>query len=80
LAAAELQTCVAKVSGTRPPITADPSVDVPVQIYVGESPHAAKHGVTADRLEHVAYRIASGEKWLALIGDGTTNQATRQVT
>ena len=71
LAAAELQTYVAKISGARLPIRAEPSVDVPVQIYVGESPHAAKLGVTADRLEHGAYRIASGEKWLALVGDDT---------
>ena len=71
LAAAELQTYVAKISGARLPIRVEPSVDVPVQIYVGESPHAAKLGVTADRLEHGAYRIASGEKWLALIGDDT---------
>ncbi len=71
LAAAELQTYVAKISGARLPIRAEPSVDVLVQIYVGESPHAAKLGVTADRLEHGAYRIASGEKWLALIGDDT---------
>jgi hypothetical protein len=71
LAAAELQTYVAKISGARLPIRADPSADVPVQIYVGESTHAAKLGVTADRLEHGAYRIASGEKWLALIGDDT---------
>ena len=55
----------------RLPIRVEPSVDVPVQIYVGESSHAAKLGVTADRLEHGAYRIASGEKWLALIGDDT---------
>jgi len=71
LAAAELQTYVAKISGARLPIRVEPSADVPVQIYVGESPHAAKLGVTADRLEHGAYRIASGEKWLALIGDDT---------
>jgi hypothetical protein len=45
--------------------------DVPVQIYVGESPHAAKLDVTADRLEDGDYRIASGEKWLALIGEDT---------
>jgi hypothetical protein len=69
LAAAELQTCVAKISGARLPIRAEPSADVPVQIYVGERPHAAKLGVTADRLEHGAYRIASGDKWLTLIGD-----------
>jgi hypothetical protein len=71
LAATELQTCVAKISGALLPIRAEPSADVPVQIYVGESPHAAKLGVTADRLEHGAYRIASGEKWLALIGEDT---------
>ena len=71
LAAAELQTYVAKISGARLPIRAEPSVDVPVQIYVGESPHAAKLGVTTERLEHAAYRIAAGDKWLALIGDDT---------
>jgi hypothetical protein len=54
LAAAELQSYVAKISAARLPIRAEPSVDVPVQIYVGESPHAAKLGVTADRLEHGA--------------------------
>jgi hypothetical protein len=57
--------------GARLPIRVEPSGDVPVLIYVGESPHAAKLGVTADRLEHGAYRIASGKKWLALIGDDT---------
>jgi len=71
LAAAELQTNVAKISGARLPIKTKPSADVPVQIYAGESPYAAKLGVIADRLEHSAYRIASGEKWLALIGDDT---------
>ena len=71
LAAAELQTYVTKISGARLPIRAELSADVPVQIYTGESPQAAKLGVTADRLEHGAYRIASGEKWLALIGDDT---------
>ena len=70
LAAADLQTYVAKISGARFPIRVEPSVDVPVPIYAGESPHAAKLGVTADRLEHGAYRIASGENWLALIGEG----------
>ena len=74
LAATELQTCVAKISGVRLPIRTEPSVNVPVQIYTGESPHAAKLGVTADRLEHGAYRIASGEKWLALYGDDTDFQ------
>ncbi|MGZ0174733.1 MAG: hypothetical protein ACKVHE_34985, partial [Planctomycetales bacterium] len=37
LAATELQTYMAKISGARLPIRTEPSVDVPVQIYVGES-------------------------------------------
>jgi hypothetical protein len=41
LAAAELQTCVVKLSGARLPIRVDSSVDVSVQIYTGESRHAA---------------------------------------
>ena len=41
LAAAELQTYVANISGARLPIRAEPSADVPVQIYIGESRHAA---------------------------------------
>ena len=49
LAVAELQTCVAKFSSARLSIRAEPSADVPVQIYVAESPHAVKLGVTADR-------------------------------
>jgi hypothetical protein len=69
LAATELETHVAKISDAQLPIRVKPSIDVPVQIYFGESPHAAKLGVTADRLEHGVYRIASGEKWLALIGE-----------
>lgn len=69
LAAADLQTYVAKISGERLPIKTKPSADVPVQIYVGESPHAVKLGVTSEGLKHGAYRIVSGDNWLALIGD-----------
>ena len=61
-AAAELQTYVAKISGARLPIRVEPSVDVPVQIYTGESPHAAKLGFTADCLEDgVSSRVSSGD-------------------
>ena len=63
LAAAELQIYVAKISGARLPIRAEPSVDVPVQIYVGESPHAAKLRVTAVRLENGAYASLPVTKW-----------------
>ncbi len=71
LAAAELRTYVEKMSGARLPIATEPSEDVPVRIYVGESSHAEKLGITAEGLEYGAYRIVSGENWLALIGDDT---------
>ena len=69
LAAAELQETIQKISGAQLPITTTPARDV--VIYVGESGHARKLGVTADGLEHGAYRMKSGENWLALIGDDT---------
>ncbi|MDB4749444.1 DUF4838 domain-containing protein [Rubripirellula sp.] len=71
LAAAELQTYVAKISGAQLPIRNEPSSDAPVQIYVGESRHLKNLGITAEGLEHGAYRIVSGERWLALLGDDT---------
>ena len=71
LAAHELKTSIEKISGAKLSISTKPSTDVPVQVYVGESPHAEKLGVTAEGLKHGAYRIVSGENWLVLIGDDT---------
>jgi len=71
LAAHELQTSIAKISGAKLTIATTPSADVPVQIYVGASAHAEKLGITAEGLKYGAYRIVSGENWLALIGDDT---------
>jgi len=71
LAAHELQTSVERISGAKLSITTKPSVEVPVQVYVGASQHAEKLGITADGLKHGAYRIVSGENWLVLIGDDT---------
>ena len=70
LAADELQLTVEKISGAKLPVTTNPS-GAEVAIYVGESPHLQKLGVTAKGLKYGAYRIASGENWLALIGDDT---------
>lgn len=71
LAAHELQTSIAKISGAKLSIATTPTVDVPVKIYVGASPHTEKLGITAAGLKHGAYRIVSGDNWLALIGDDT---------
>ncbi|HQZ63934.1 MAG TPA: DUF4838 domain-containing protein [Planctomycetaceae bacterium] len=69
LAAQELQDSVEKISGAKLPIALTPSADVPVQIYVGRSVHTDRLNVTADGLQHGAYRIVSGDHWLVLIGE-----------
>ena len=69
LAAAELQTTIEKISGAKLPIESKPGEGI--SIFIGESEHAKKLEVTAEGLEHGAYRMACGENWLALIGDDT---------
>jgi len=69
LAAADLQAYVEKISGARLPIVHGPGEGI--SIYVGESEPARELGITAEGLEHGAYRIVSGDNWLVLIGDDT---------
>ncbi|MDA0836244.1 MAG: hypothetical protein O3B01_00510 [Planctomycetota bacterium] len=61
LAAQELQTYVKKITGAGLSIGAKPTGDMAVKIYIGQSPHTEKLGITARGLEHGAYRIVSGE-------------------
>jgi tetratricopeptide (TPR) repeat protein len=68
-AAKELQETIEKISGAKLPIATQPGSAV--AIYVGESIHSRKLGLTAKGLEHGAYRMVAGENWLALIGDDT---------
>jgi hypothetical protein len=62
LAAAELQTYVAKISGARLPIRAEPSADVPVQIYAGESPHAASQLIASNTALTASLPVKSGSR------------------
>ncbi|QDU92709.1 DUF4838 domain-containing protein [Lignipirellula cremea] len=71
LAAAELQNTLEKISGAKLPIATAPHDDIPVKVYVGDSPHARKEQVTAAGLKDGAWRMVSGPNWLALIGDDT---------
>ncbi len=71
LAAHELQTYVEKISGAKLPIVTRPSGDYPVRIFVGRSSHTESLKIKPEGLRHGAYRIVSGEYWLALIGDDT---------
>ena len=71
LAARELQTYIEKITGARLAIGTEVNDSVPVQIYVGDSEHADALGVKSDGLRFGAYRVVSGDNWLALMGDNT---------
>ncbi len=71
LAARELQTYIEKISGAKLSIVTEPSGEVPVRVFIGRSSHADKLGITDEGLRYGAYRIRSGDKWIALVGDDT---------
>jgi hypothetical protein len=68
MAASELQANIQKISGAKLPITTVPNKDVPVKIYVGKSTHTDALGIKNEGLKHGAFRMVSGDKWLALVG------------
>ncbi len=68
LAAEELQKYVKKITGAELPIASTPDATLPTKIYIGESEHTKSLGVKTDDLAYGAYRIASGEDYLALVG------------
>jgi hypothetical protein len=68
LAAAELQTYIEKMSGARLPIVSQPT-GKNVRIYIGRSPLTDQLGVSDEGLKHGAYRMVSGDDWLAIVGD-----------
>lgn len=68
LAASELQEYLGKISGAKLAIVTAPGVNVPAHIYVGRSAYTDQLKVNDDGLKHGAFRMASGENWLALLG------------
>lgn len=68
-AARELQTYLKRMSGATLPVVTQPTAEVPLRIYVGQSQAAAQVGVTAEGLGRDAFRIVSGPNWLALVGN-----------
>jgi len=66
--AEELQAYLEKITGARLEIVAEPTAGRPLKIYVGESEHARKVGIHAEGLKRDAFRMVSGENWLALVG------------
>ncbi|MFC1806111.1 DUF4838 domain-containing protein [Planctomycetota bacterium] len=71
LAARELQAYIEKISGATLPVSTAPSKNAPVRVYVGKSSHTDNRRISTDGLRYGAYRMVSGDNWLALIGDDT---------
>ncbi len=67
--AEELQRYLKKITGARLEIVTAATDQGTVSIYVGESEHALRAGVTAKGLKRDAFKIVSGENWLALVGN-----------
>jgi hypothetical protein len=68
LAVLELQYYLEKISGARLPIAHKPQDGLPVKIYVGKSRFAHSQGVSDEVLQYGAFRMASGDDWLVLLG------------
>ncbi len=68
LAAHELRANLVKISGARLPIVTQPTGKM-ARVFVGRSAHTDKLGISADGLQHGAFRMVTGEGWMALIGD-----------
>ncbi|MFP6900515.1 MAG: hypothetical protein VCA36_06205, partial [Opitutales bacterium] len=67
--AQELQTYLEKITGAQLKIVTEPTTDALVKIYVGESEHARRAGITAKGLKRDAFKMVSGANWLALVGN-----------
>lgn len=67
LAAAEFQQQIEKISGAKLPIMTQPTGHAS-KVFIGASDHSP---VTSEGLQYGAYRITSGDDWLALVGDDT---------
>lgn len=68
LAAGELQEYIRRISGATLPITTTPTAGCPVQVFVGRSRHTDRLNVSPEGLDSDAFRLVSGENWLALLG------------
>jgi hypothetical protein len=71
LAAQELQTYLEKISGAHLPIVTQPAGEGIAKIYVGRSEHTDRLRIDVEGLKDGAFRMVSGDRWLALLGEDT---------
>lgn len=67
LAARELQSTLLKMTGATLPIASQRTAGR-TAVFVGMSPFTQELGLSTKELKHGAFRLASGEGWLALLG------------
>ncbi|MBX7211099.1 MAG: DUF4838 domain-containing protein [Verrucomicrobiaceae bacterium] len=67
LAAQELQDGIEKISGAHLPIVVKPTAGA-THLFVGRSEHTDALKVRVDDLKDGAFRMVSGDDWLALVG------------
>ncbi len=72
VAAQEFRTNIEKISGARLPIVTQPSGKA-VKVFIGAS---ALNPLKAEGLKDGAYRIQSGDDWMALVGDDSDFEPT----
>lgn len=68
VAAELLQEHLAAMTDVTLPIVQAPTGEQPLVIYVGPSAFTRELGIASKDLEHGAYRMVSGDTWLALVG------------
>lgn len=68
-AAGELQKYLERITGARLPIVQSATGKMPVKIYIGANAAPAELGLSDSDLEYDAFRIVSGDGWLAFVGD-----------
>lgn len=68
LAARELQNHLERISGARLPIVTDGTGELPVTVYVGESEHTRRLGISLEDVQHDGFKIVARDAFVALVG------------
>lgn len=71
LAAEELRKYIVKITGAKLEVVSEADDKYPVKVYVGESNGTKKLKLNAKGLKNGAYKMASGDNWVAFIGADT---------
>lgn len=79
LAANELQEYIEKISGAELEIANSPGEDGKISIFIGRTPYTDAMGITAEGLNHGAFRMVTTDRGLVLIGHDQDFEPTEPV-